>query len=89
MSLGKWPNTPLNYIFLYFNSFVLPIALHEIASSSNDLTSILYFHPNKELENTMERGWFNLMLLKEFKCRYWLNKRIDSLGPIENTNEEK
>nr|ATL62069.1 acetyl-CoA carboxylase beta subunit [Prismatomeris sp. Kainulainen et al. 39] len=46
---------------------------------------LLYFHTNRRQENTMEKWWFNSMLLNKGFCG--LNKPMDSLGPIENTSE--
>nr|ATL60121.1 acetyl-CoA carboxylase beta subunit [Sipanea sp. Rova et al. 1981] len=49
---------------------------------------LLYFHANRRQEKSMERWWFNSMLVKrEFECRCGLNQSTDSLGPIENSSE--
>nr|YP_009698459.1 AccD [Mentzelia albicaulis]QEJ85528.1 AccD [Mentzelia albicaulis] len=49
---------------------------------------LLYFHVNREKENSMEKWWFNSMLSKkELEHRCGLSKSMDSLGPIENSRE--
>ena len=51
---------------------------------------LLYFHANREKENSMEKWWFNSMLSKkELEHRCGLSKSMDSLGPIENTSESE
>nr|QEJ86798.1 AccD [Nasa triphylla] len=51
---------------------------------------LLYFHANREKENSMEKWWFNSMLSKkELEHRCGLSKSTDSLGPIENTSESE
>ncbi|XP_071700412.1 acetyl-coenzyme A carboxylase carboxyl transferase subunit beta, chloroplastic-like [Rutidosis leptorrhynchoides] len=51
---------------------------------------LLYFHANREQENSMKRWWFNSMLVKkEFEHRCKLSKATGRLGPIENASESK
>nr|YP_010193287.1 acetyl-CoA carboxylase beta subunit [Helwingia chinensis]YP_010516509.1 acetyl-CoA carboxylase beta subunit [Helwingia japonica]QZP43185.1 acetyl-CoA carboxylase beta subunit [Helwingia chinensis]UXL88676.1 acetyl-CoA carboxylase beta subunit [Helwingia japonica] len=51
---------------------------------------LLYFHANRGQENSMERCWFNSMLVKKgLEHRCGLSKSMDSLGPIENTSESE
>nr|YP_009695743.1 AccD [Caiophora lateritia]QEJ82386.1 AccD [Caiophora lateritia] len=51
---------------------------------------LLYFHANREKENSMEKWRFNLILSKkELEHRCGLSKSMDSLGPIENTSESE
>nr|WBR75220.1 acetyl-CoA carboxylase carboxyltransferase beta subunit [Liquidambar styraciflua] len=47
---------------------------------------LLYFHVNRGQESSMEKRWFNSMLSnEELEYRCGLSKSMDSLGPIENT----
>nr|YP_010970522.1 acetyl-CoA carboxylase carboxyl transferase beta [Ilex qingyuanensis]YP_010972115.1 acetyl-CoA carboxylase carboxyl transferase beta [Ilex litseifolia]WNR51485.1 acetyl-CoA carboxylase carboxyl transferase beta [Ilex qingyuanensis]WNR53550.1 acetyl-CoA carboxylase carboxyl transferase beta [Ilex litseifolia]WNR55998.1 acetyl-CoA carboxylase carboxyl transferase beta [Ilex litseifolia] len=51
---------------------------------------LLYFHANRGQQNSMERCRFNSMLFKKgLEHRCGLSKSMDSLGPIENTNESE
>nr|YP_009699139.1 AccD [Mentzelia aspera]QEJ86629.1 AccD [Mentzelia aspera]QEJ86714.1 AccD [Mentzelia sp. CF-2019] len=51
---------------------------------------LLYFHVNREKENSMEKWCFNSMLSKkELEHRCGLSKSMDSLGPIENSSESQ
>nr|YP_010138789.1 acetyl-CoA carboxylase beta subunit [Ilex purpurea]QQJ94397.1 acetyl-CoA carboxylase beta subunit [Ilex purpurea]WNR51392.1 acetyl-CoA carboxylase carboxyl transferase beta [Ilex purpurea] len=51
---------------------------------------LLYFHANREQQNSMERCRFNSMLFKKgLEHRCGLSKSMDSLGPIENTSESE